>query len=186
MKSSRGFLAALLFLLALPIGVLGQVVLGIDPEIIVHFVCAVGFALIAFAVFHFTMPRWIAWISCGASSALAIIFLLQGVSPLLHNRALTYLAFDVFGQQLETWLVDVLILWFVALLFFDSQGKTRIVGFVALSLVVGLEVYKYGLLYLGAAPADILKLVFFLPFVWLLLESRKQIAPGATPRLAPH
>jgi len=71
-----------------------------------------------------------------------------------------------------------LILWFVALLFGDSQGKTRLFGGAALTLAVGSELYRYGLLYLGAEPSGILKLTMLLPFVWLLLESKKKLVPG--------
>jgi hypothetical protein len=57
----------------------------------------------------------------------------------------------------------------------DSRGKTRIVGVVAVSLAVCFEVYKYSLAYLGAAPAEGLKLLFLGLFVWLLLESTKKV-----------
>ena len=90
------------------------------------------------------------------------------------------LAYQVFGQQLESALVDGLLLWFVALLLGDSQGKTRLFGGAALALAVGSELYRYSLAYLGAEPAEILKLTMLLPFVWLLLESRKRIVPGSS------
>jgi hypothetical protein len=99
---------------------------------------------------------------------------LQGVSLLIQNDALTYLAYQVLGQRLEVWLVDGLIVWFVALLLMDSQGKTRILGFVAMSIIVCLEVYKYSLAYFGVAPAESLKLLFLLPMVWFLFESKKK------------
>jgi hypothetical protein len=67
-------------------------------------------------------------------------------------------------------------LWFVALLLMDSQGKTRILGFVAMSIVVCFEVYKYSSAYFGAAPAESLKLLFLLPMVWFLFESKKKIS----------
>jgi hypothetical protein len=66
----------------------------------------------------------------------------------------------------------------VALLLGDSQGKTRLFGGVAVALVVGFELYRYGLSYLGAEPAGILKLALLLPFVWLLLESKKKLELG--------
>jgi hypothetical protein len=34
-------------------------------------------------------------------------FLLQGISQLLHNDWLTYLAFRILGQQFEAWSGDV-------------------------------------------------------------------------------
>jgi hypothetical protein len=176
MRSPRGFLAALAFLSLLPIAVLYQMFFDNGIEMITHGVLALGSLLISFAVFDFKVTNWITWPGCIATSALAAIFLLQGLSLLIQNDALTYLVFQVLGQRLEAGLVDVLIVWFVALLFMDSQGKTRILGFVALAIVVCLEVYKYGLSYFGAAPAESLKLLFLLPIVWFLFESKKKIS----------
>ncbi|HXV99650.1 MAG TPA: hypothetical protein VEC93_14605 [Anaerolineae bacterium] len=175
MRSPRGFLAALVFLSLLPIAVLYQMFFDNGIEIITHGVLALGSVLISFAVFDFKVTSWITWLACVSMSALAAIFLLQGVSLLIQNDALTYLAYQVLGQRLEAWLVDVLIVWFVALLLMDSRGKTRILGFVALSIVVCFEVYKYSLAYFGAAPAESLKLLFLLPIVWFLFESKKKI-----------
>ena len=176
MRSLRGFLAALVFLSLLPIAVLYQMFFDNGIEIITHLVLAVGSVLISFSVFDFKVTSWITWIGCVATSALAAIFLLQGVSLLIQNDSLTYLVFQVLGQRLEGWLVDLLIFWFVAMLLMDSQGKTRILGFVAMSIVVCLEVYKYSLSYFGGAPAESLKLLFLLPIVWFLFESKKKIS----------
>jgi hypothetical protein len=41
-----------------------------------------------------------------------------------------------------------------------------------MTIVVGVDAYNYVLLYLGEAHA--LKILYLLPFVWLLLESRKK------------
>jgi hypothetical protein len=102
---------------------------------------------------------------------------LQGVALLIQNDSLTNLANQVLGQWLERWLVDLVILWFVALLLIDSQGKTRILGFVAMAIAVCVEVYSYILIYLGTsldAEAPTLKVLLLLPFVWLLFESKKE------------
>jgi hypothetical protein len=165
-------------LFAIPIALLCQVVFGIEFEIPFHFLIAIGSGLIALAVFDFKLPRWITWLGCVSSGAVAAIFLLQGVARLIPNDALFYLAYQVFGQQLESALIDGLILWFVALLVRDSQGKTRIFGVAAVSLVVCFELYRYSLAFLGTEPAGILKLTLLLPFVWLLLESKKKLVPG--------
>jgi hypothetical protein len=174
MRSPRGFWAALVLLLAIPIALLCQIVFGIELETTFHFLIATGAALISLAVFDFTLPKWITWLGCVSTGAVAAIFLLQGVSRLVHNDALFYFAHQVLGQQLESALVDGLILWFVALLLLDSQGKTRMFGFAAVSIAVSFELYKYSLAYLGAEPAGILKLTLLLPFAWLLLESKKK------------
>jgi len=176
LRSLRGFLAALVFLSLLPLAVLYQMFFDNGVEIITHGVLALGSGLISLSVFDFKVTRWISWLGCIATSALAAIFLLQGVSLLIQNDAFTYLVFQVLGQWLETGLVEVLIVWFVAMLLMDSQGKTRIFGFVALSIVVCLEVYKYSLAYFGAAPAESLKLLFLLPIVWFLFESKKELS----------
>lgn len=175
MRSRRGFLAALVFLSLLPVAVLYQMFFDNEVEIITHGVLALGSALISFAVFDFKATNWLTWLGCISTSALAAIFLLQGVSLLIQNEALTYLVFQVLGQRLEAGLVDVLLVWFVALLLMDSQGKTRIFGFVAMSIVVCFEIYKYSLAYFGAAPAESLKLLFLLPMVWFLFERKKEM-----------
>lgn len=176
MRSPRGFFAALFFLFAIPLAVLSQMFLGIGVETTVHLAFAAGFALMSFAVFDFKTTRWITWIGGVSTSVLAIIFFLQGVSGPIQNASLTHLAFQVLGQRLEKWLGDLLIFWLVAMLLIDSQGKTRIVGFVAMSIVVCLEIYSYSLSYRGAsleAAAPGLKVLYLLPFVWLLFASKK-------------
>jgi hypothetical protein len=145
-------------------------------EIVTHGVLALGSGLISFAVFDFKVTSWITWVGCVATGALAAIFLLQGVSLLIQNDSLTYLAYQLLGQGLEAGLVDLLIFWFAAMLLMDSQGKTRISGFVAISIVVCLELYKYSLSYFGDVPAESLKLLFLLPIVWFLFESKKKIS----------
>jgi hypothetical protein len=175
MRSPRGFFAALALLLGIPIALLGQAVFGIDVEITLHFVFALTAGLVALAVFDFKLPRWITWLGSVSSGTVAAIFLLQGVARLVPNEALFYLTYQVFGQGLESALIDGLIIWFVALLLGDSQGKTRLFGGVALALAVGSELYRHSLVYLGAESPGILKLTLLLPFVWLLLESKKKI-----------
>jgi hypothetical protein len=178
MRSPRGFLAAIVFLLALPIAVLSQILFGSGDGTTIHLALGTGSLLLAFAVFDFKLPRWINWIGRVCAGALAIIFLLQAVALLIPNESLTYLAYQVLGQRLEGLLTDLIILWFVAMLLMDSQGKTRILGFVAMSIAVASEVYKYALVYLGTpieAQPQILRALMLLPFVWLLFESAKKV-----------
>lgn len=175
MRSRRGFFAALVFLSLLPIAVLYQLFFDNGVEIITHLVLALGSALMAFAVFDFKVTRWITWVGCVATSVLAVIFLLQGISLLIQNASFTYFAYQVLGQRLEAWLVDLLLLWFIALLLMDSQGKTKVLGFIAVSLAVGFEIYKYSLSFWGGVPAESLKLLFLLPIAWFLFESKKTL-----------
>ena len=146
----------------------------------VHFVLAAGTLLLGFCVFDFELPRWMNWIGCAAELALGTIFLLQAVALLIPNESLNYFAYEVLGQWPEGWLPDVIVLWFVAMLIFDSQGKTRILGFVALSIAVGFEVYTHTLAYPGIpieAQSQMLRLLMLLLFVWLLFESTKKTNP---------
>ena len=143
----------------------------------IHFFLAAGSLLLAFAVFDFKLPRWMNWIGCAAGLALGTIFLLQAVALLIPNESLHYVAYEVLGQWPEGWSPDVVILWFVAMLVLDSQGKSRILGIVALSIAVGSELYSHVLRFGGTSDTGSLKLVMLLPFVWLLLESTKKPHP---------
>jgi hypothetical protein len=177
MRSPLGLLAALAFLVGIPISFGCQILFGSGAGTLIHFVLAAGSLLLAFAVFDFKLPRWINWIGCAAALALGTIFLLQAVALLIPNESLHYVAYEVLGQWPEGWLPDVLILWLVAMLVFDSQGKSRILGIVAVSIAVCLELYSHTLRFLGTSPTEILRLLMLLLFVWLLLESTKKPHP---------
>jgi hypothetical protein len=177
MRSPAGLLAAIAFLLILPLAVLGSILFDIEAEITVHFVAAIGFALLAWSVFDFHTPRWLTWAACVAASVSAATYLLQGMSNLVPNAALQYVAFQLLGQQLERVLPDVLLLWFVGLLLTDSYGKTRLLGLAIMMLAVGAELLSYAYsLFLGGSiyeVAPLLKAAMLLPFVWLPFESTK-------------
>jgi hypothetical protein len=151
-------------------------VVGSGAEIVVHAALALGSVLMAFAVFDFRTSRWVAWAGCVSIGALAAIFPLQGVSELIPNARLAQVAYQTLGQRVERWLVDLFLVWCIAVLLLDSQGRTKMLGFIALSIIVCVEIYAYGLLLMGTSlgvVAPSLKLLFLLPFSWLLLESRK-------------
>src|SRR5215207_5200704 len=174
MRSPLGLLAALAFLVGIPISFGWQILFGSGAGTMIHFVLAAGSLLLAFAVFDFELPRWINWIGCAAALALGTIFLLQAVALLIPNESLHYVAYEVLGQWPEGWLPDVLILWLVAMLVLDSQGKSRIFGIVAVSLALCLQLYSHTLRFLGTSPTEILRLLMLLLFVWLLIESTKK------------
>src|SRR5687768_11540255 len=94
MRSPRGFVAAVVFLLALPVSLLYTMVVGVGSEIAIHAALGLGSMLMAFAVFDFRTSRWIAWVGCVSAGSLAAIFLLQGVSELIPNAGLTQLAYQ--------------------------------------------------------------------------------------------
>jgi hypothetical protein len=140
----------------------------------IHFVLAGGTLLLAFCVFDFELPRWINWIGCAAALALGTIFLLQALALLIPSESLNYFAYEVLGQWPEGWLPDVVILWLVAMLALDSQGKSRILGIVAVSIAGCFEIYSHILRFGGTSDTGSLKLLMLLPFVWLLFESTKK------------
>src|SRR5215217_7754528 len=176
-RSPLGLLAALSFLVGIPISFGLQILFGSGAGTMIHFVLAAGSLLLAFAVFDFKLPRWMNWIGCVAGLAVGSIFLLQAVSLLIPNESLHYIAYEVLGQWPEGWLPDVVILWFVGMLVFDSQGKSRILGIVAVSIAVCSEIYSHTLRFLGTSPSATLKLLLLLLFVWLLIESTKKPHP---------
>ncbi len=158
-----------------------QILVGAGADTVIHVLLATGSLLLAASVFDFDkMPKWITWLGCLAAAAEGTIFLLQGVSHLIQNTAFTELVYQRLGQWPERLFMDLIVFWMFALWFTDSHGKARMIGLIALVSVVGLEVYSYYLSYTGgsintAAPA--LKLLYLLPFIWLLLESNKKISP---------
>jgi hypothetical protein len=175
MKSPRGFAAAVVFLSALPVALVYRTLVGAGTEVVIHAALALGSALMAVAMFDFRTPRGIAWAGCASTGALAAVFLLQGVSALIPSALLTHLAFQVLGQEVERGLVDLFLLWCIAVLIHDSQGLPKVLGVVAIAIVVGVEAYAIGLSVLGRsldAEAPSLKLLMLLPFGWLLLETR--------------
>lgn len=178
-RSPRGLLGAIVLLLALPIAVLTQIVLGSGSGVAMHVALAVGCALVSFSAFDFETPRWIAWIGCVSASAFAAIFLVQGASSLIGNESFSYFANEVLGFWPEKFLLSLLIVWLVGILLTASRGKTRILGFVAMAIVVCVDVYIYfSLLFLGTNPfleTAVVKLPYLLPFVWLIFESRKSL-----------
>lgn len=187
MRSRNGFFAALVLLLALPITVLYQGIFKTGADTVIHVVLAAGAMILAFAVFDFKkVARWITWLGCVAAAAEGTIFLMQGVSHLIQNTAFTDLVYQKLGQWPERLFMDLIIVWLIALWIADSQGKTRYFGLAVLIGVVGLEIYSYSLLLMGSSINAVmpgLKLLYLLPFVWLLLESIKKASPSFDNRL---
>ena len=165
-------------MLALPIAVLTQVLLGSGSGIAMHFALALGCVLVSLSAFDFGTSRWVAWIGCLSAGAFAAIFLVQNASALIGKESFSYFANQVLGFWPEKLLLSLLIVWLGGMLLTASRGKTKILGFVVMALVVCVDAYGYfGLLYLGTNPfleMPLVKLPYLLPFVWLLFESRKQ------------
>jgi hypothetical protein len=141
-----------------------------------HAVLASGAALMAFAVFDFRTSRWVAWTGCAALSVLTVIFLLQAVSELTQNESLTDLAYRVLGQRWEAWAGDLFVMWCIVVLFTDSRGRARLLGFSAIAIVVMMRSYAYYLSYQGrslSVETPALVSLALLPFGWLLFETAK-------------
>ena len=181
MRSLKGLLGSILILLAVPLAVLFQVLLGGGSSVAVHLALAAGTLLVSLAVFDFGLPAWVTWIGGAATAALAAVFLLQGASDLIQNDALAYLAYTMLGSWPERLLIDLFIVWLFAMLLLNSRGWTRIAGFVAVAVVVGAEVYSYAMIAQGDVDgqAGIVRALYLLPPLWLLLESGKRQTEGA-------
>jgi hypothetical protein len=182
-RSRRGRRAAAILLLAFPAAAAVQGVLDSGAEVVVHLVLAAGCLLLATAIRDFdNVAPWlrpVGWLSTGG---LAAVFALQATSSLFAGSALQHLAYGVLGQWPEAVLHHLFTLWCIAVLVQDSQGATRLLGLGALGLVLGLEVYRYRLALAHLSlnvEAPVLMLLYFLPIVWLLLESGKTLL---TPR----
>jgi hypothetical protein len=178
MRSPRGFLGSLVLLLALPIAVLAQVMFGGGSGIAIHLALAAGCVLVAFSAFDLGTPRWLAWVGCVSANTFAAIFLVQGASALIGNESFSYFANEVLGFWPEKLLLSLLTIWLIGVLLTASRGRTRILGFIAMTIVVCVEAYVYfGFLFLGTNPfleTAAVKLPYLLPFVWLLFESGKR------------
>jgi hypothetical protein len=148
-----------------------------SAELVLHLVVGAGCVLLAFAMFDFGLPRLVNWIGAAAAGAFGAIFLLQALSQVVQNEALTYIAFDVLGQQIEKILPYVILIWFVALLLDGSRGKSRILGFAVLSIVIGVELVSIVGPLVGVS-VESQKLLFLLPFVWMAVESGKRRPDG--------
>jgi hypothetical protein len=159
--------------LSYPAAIVVQLLFGSGADTVIHLVMGAGFVIFATSVFDFDLPRWVNVIGSAAAGAFGVIFLLQGVSDLTHLEGLRHVAFDVLGHQLERLLPDVVYLWFIALLLGSSRGRSRILGWAVMLIVVGLEIATLASLLLGSPMASV-KAIIFLPFVWLLFESAKQ------------
>jgi hypothetical protein len=150
-RSRNGFLAAAMLLLALPLAVLTQIILGTGSETVVHLVGAVGFVLLALSFFDFALPRWVALAGGAAAAGLAAIFALQGLASLLPESALHGFAFQVLGNLPERICINALVVCLFAVCVLDSQGRTRIFGVLSLLAVAAVELYRIVLLTSGSS-----------------------------------
>jgi hypothetical protein len=183
MRSASGLAAAIVTLLAIPAALVAENVFGGGADTAIHVGVGAGFVLLAIAVFDFPVPRWLTWVGAIAAGAFGSIFLLQAVSDVIPNEALHSLAFTTLGGPIERFLPEGVFAWFLGLLLVASQGRTRLIGWVVMPLVVGLEVGA-GLGAIIGVEMPSLKILFLLPMVWLLFESAKRRTGGRTEPVA--
>ena len=176
MRSNLGLAASVAALASYPAAIAAGMLIGeTAADTAIHFVLGSAFVLLAAAMFDFGLARWVTWLGATAAAVFGGTFLLQGVADLTNIAALDWLAFDVLGQQLERILPDVVYIWFAALLLTGSTGMSRIVGWVVVPVLFGLELA----ILLGAQigiDVPFMKVTIFAPFVWLLIESVKRPA----------
>jgi hypothetical protein len=173
MRSLRGVIGAVILLLGVVLALLAGALLGKGASEILHLGLGVSFVLFALAVFDFRLPDWVKWPATVGIGLLAAIFLLQCSADVAQYEPLSNLAYRVLGQWPEKLLAFVFLAWCLAVLLLDSRGATRLLGFVALAVVLGIEVYGDVLVHSGGAMDGRLKFLYLPLFVWLLLESRK-------------
>lgn len=164
-----------------PLAIGVQLLFGGGADTVLHFVTGAGFVIFATSVVDFALPRWINVIGAVAAGAFGVVFILQGVADVTRLEGLRDIVFGVLGQWPERILPYFVYLWFIALLLLDSRGKSRILGWVLMPIVVVVELVTLVSLLL-AIPMVNLKVVILLPFVWLLFESAKrEPAPSDAP-----
>ena len=173
MTSPRGFIGALTIVLSYPLALAVELLFGGGAATVIHFVTGAGFLIFATSAFDFGLPRWIGVIGGVAAGAFGVIFVLQGVADVTRLEGLRFVAFDVLGQWAERILPYFVYLWFIALLLLASAGKSRILGWVVMPIVVVVELATLVALVLGI-PMVNLKVVILLPFVWLLFEAAER------------
>ena len=79
------------------------------------------------------------------------------------------------GERLCLLGIDV---WFLGLLLLGPEGRTRLIGWAVVPIVAAYHLISLAGAIL-AIDIPIVRLAFFLPFVWLLIEGAKRRVPGA-------
>jgi hypothetical protein len=178
MQSPRGAIAAIVLLLALPVTILAQIVVGFDAEVVIHFALATGALLIASSVFDFAAPGWLTRTACVAAGVLGAIFFVQGLGALVSNDALRAFAYSpALGGWGETLTMSLVMLWFIAVARTHTHGVTMILGFASALLVIGLGIWSIAFAPVAGTPQE-LRLLFLLPIAWFLFASTRTSDAG--------
>jgi Putative auto-transporter adhesin, head GIN domain len=173
MRSRFGAAAAATVIASIVGGIAAGATVGDEASrSIIHFGVGTGFLLLALAMFDFRVNRVITVIGATAAAIFGGTFVLQGIADLVGSEALSYLAFDVLGHALERILPDLVLAWFAALLLTGSHGRSRLLGWLIVPAVIGLEVAGAVGPLIGR-DVPFLKIHLFLPVIWLFAESVK-------------
>jgi hypothetical protein len=174
-RSWPGVLGAVTVLLALPLAVLSEVLLGPAASgTVVHLALGLGVALVAVSTSQLGLPRWLARVGGTTATALSAVFLLQGLTDLTQSGSLSGLAYGILGQWPEKALGDLLLAWFIAVNALVGRGKTRLLGWLVLSVVSTYELARSlpGVTVDADMPG--LRALLLLPFVWFISEAAKR------------
>src|SRR3954447_4337276 len=180
-RSAWAVAAAVTILLSVPLALAAQVVGGANaPQVVVHVVLTIGMLLFVRAIFDFGLPRWINVIGAISAALFAVIFLVQALSSLLpENSALDDIAFGFLGNWPERVLALGIYAWLFGLLLLDSQGRTRLIGWVIVPFVTAYHMIGAAGALLAIDVPNLGVITLLLPFAWLLMEGMKRNASGA-------
>jgi hypothetical protein len=174
LRSVRGAIGALVLLLALPITIVYQMLFPVGAEVVIHIALALGTFVIGLSVFDFETPSWLKSVTCVAASALAFIFLAQGLAELTQNETLKNIAYSrEIGAWGETITMTVLMGWFIAVALTHGRGPTMILGVLSSALIVGLGGWSLLFAPPSGTPQE-MRLLFLLPIVWFLFVSARR------------
>ena len=95
------------------------------------------------------------------------------MSPLTSSDAFYDFSYDTLGQVLEGALTLCFVAWCVVMLLSDTEGKSRLFGFVTVLPLFAYVAAVFVLKQVGGDLPEALKLLFLPVMVWLLLESRE-------------
>lgn len=181
LRSAWAVAAAVTILLAVPLAVASQVLLGGNaPQVVVHVVLTIGMLLFVRAIFDFGLPRWINVIGALSAALFAVIFLLQAVSSLVpQNAALDDVAYGLLGIWPERVLALGIYAWFFGLLLLGTEGRTRLIGWAIIPIVTAYHLISAAGDILAFSVPSLGVISLLLPFVWLLIEGAKRSAPEA-------
>jgi hypothetical protein len=165
-------------LMAPPLTILTALVFGGGDSVVTHALLGMGMIFLFLATADFAIPQAITWLGRAGMAGLGGIFLIQGVADAVQWAPLLTVAYgDPTIQLIEKVSAYPILVWFVGLLVWDSEGKSRIFGGLVLGSIVLSELYSLWLVLNDGSPDIILRAFYLGLFVWLAVEGLKR-RPG--------